>query len=191
VSTLAAALSADGATLAVTTAQAPDDIEVWDLRQHVLIGRTPRQASPVVAIAWATNADVYASADDNQVVVWSGTDARATLDVPAGGLVEVALSSDGHRVCGARLRGRQPRHDPRRVGAPSARSQTSVGLPTTLPVSRTAPLLALAAAAPATLFLPPLLGATAATVILAAVAIADAAHARRRPPELPSSPPGR
>jgi low temperature requirement protein LtrA len=57
-------------------------------------------------------------------------------------------------------------------------------------VSRDRPigLLALAAAAPMTLHLPPLLAATAATAILAAIAIADAARARHRPPERPSPP---
>jgi low temperature requirement protein LtrA len=60
-------------------------------------------------------------------------------------------------------------------------------------VSRDRPigLFALAAAAPVTLHLPPLLTATAATVTLAAITIADAARVRHRPPEAPSPPPGR
>jgi low temperature requirement protein LtrA len=51
-------------------------------------------------------------------------------------------------------------------------------------------LLALAAAAPITLHLPPLLAATAATAVLAAITIADTARARHPPAERPS-PPGR
>jgi low temperature requirement protein LtrA len=60
-------------------------------------------------------------------------------------------------------------------------------------VSRDRPigLLALAAAAPVTLHLPGVLAATAATAVLTGIAIADAARARRRPPERPSPPPGR
>ena len=49
-------------------------------------------------------------------------------------------------------------------------------------------LLALAALAPATLRLPPLLAATAATAVLAGIAIANAIRAQRRLPELPSPP---
>jgi low temperature requirement protein LtrA len=59
-------------------------------------------------------------------------------------------------------------------------------------VSRDRPigLLVLAAAAPATLHLPPLFAAIAATAVLAGVAIADASRARRQPPEAPSPPGG-
>ena len=52
-------------------------------------------------------------------------------------------------------------------------------------------LLALAAAAPVTRHLPPLLAATAAAVVLVGIAIADAARARRHPPQAASPPPGR
>ncbi|MCM0673496.1 low temperature requirement protein A [Micromonospora phytophila] len=59
-------------------------------------------------------------------------------------------------------------------------------------VSRDRPigLLLLAAVTPVMLHLPPLLAATAATAVLAAIAIADASRARRHPPELPSPPGG-
>jgi low temperature requirement protein LtrA len=58
-------------------------------------------------------------------------------------------------------------------------------------VSRDRPIgvLLLAVLVPATLHLPSLLAAIAATAVLAGVAIADAARARGRPPE-PPSPPG-
>jgi low temperature requirement protein LtrA len=58
-------------------------------------------------------------------------------------------------------------------------------------VSRDRPigLLVLAAAAPVMLHLPPLLAATAATAVLAGIAIADAGRARKHPAE-PPSPPG-
>jgi low temperature requirement protein LtrA len=58
-------------------------------------------------------------------------------------------------------------------------------------VSRYRPigLLVLAAVTPVMLHLPPLLPAIAATAVLAAIAIAEAARARGRPPE-PASPPG-
>jgi len=58
-------------------------------------------------------------------------------------------------------------------------------------VSRDRPigLLVLAAAAPATLLLPPLLAAVAPAAVLAGIAIADANRARRHPSE-PPSPPG-
>ncbi|MFR9775730.1 low temperature requirement protein A [Micromonospora sp. MS34] len=49
--------------------------------------------------------------------------------------------------------------------------------------SRMIGLLALAAAIPGTLHLPPLLSSVAATAVLAGVAISDAARARRHPPE--------
>ena len=51
-------------------------------------------------------------------------------------------------------------------------------------------LLVLAVAVPVMLHLPPLLPAIAATVVLAGIAIADAARARRHPPEAPSPPGG-
>jgi low temperature requirement protein LtrA len=59
-------------------------------------------------------------------------------------------------------------------------------------VSRDRPigLLVLAALTPAMLHVPPLIVALAATAILTAIAFADAARARGRPPERPS-PPGR
>ncbi|WP_446210403.1 low temperature requirement protein A [Micromonospora sp. IBSANI012] len=50
-------------------------------------------------------------------------------------------------------------------------------------------ILVLAATSPATIFLPPVLVAAAAALVLAGIAVSDAAHARRRPPE-PPSPPG-
>jgi low temperature requirement protein LtrA len=50
-------------------------------------------------------------------------------------------------------------------------------------------VLVLAAISPVTIFLPPVLVAAAAALVLAGVAIADAARARGRPPE-PPSPPG-
>jgi low temperature requirement protein LtrA len=55
-------------------------------------------------------------------------------------------------------------------------------------VSRDRPigLFVLTASAPLTLFLPSLLAATTASAVLAGVAIADARHARGRPPEPPS-----
>jgi low temperature requirement protein LtrA len=49
-------------------------------------------------------------------------------------------------------------------------------------------LLVLAATAPTTILMPPLVVAIAATLVLAGVAITDAARARGRPPELPSPP---
>ncbi|MFF4879487.1 low temperature requirement protein A [Micromonospora sp. NPDC000668] len=57
-------------------------------------------------------------------------------------------------------------------------------------VSRDRPtgVLVLAALAPAMLFVPPLLAALAATAVLAAIAVTDAARARGRPPEQPSPP---
>ncbi|SCL15998.1 Low temperature requirement protein LtrA [Micromonospora rhizosphaerae] len=55
--------------------------------------------------------------------------------------------------------------------------------------NRVAGILALAAISPATIFLPPLLVAAAAALVLAGIAVADAARARGRPPE-PPSPPG-
>jgi low temperature requirement protein LtrA len=59
-------------------------------------------------------------------------------------------------------------------------------------VSRDRPigLVVLAALTPAMLHVPPLIAALAATAILTAIAFADAARARRHPPERPS-PPGR
>ena len=54
--------------------------------------------------------------------------------------------------------------------------------------SRVAGILALVAIAPATAFLPPLLVAAFAALVLAGVAIADTASARGRPPE-PAAPP--
>ncbi|MET8835721.1 low temperature requirement protein A [Micromonospora sp. NPDC004540] len=54
---------------------------------------------------------------------------------------------------------------------------------------RVAGVLVLAAISPATIFLPPVLVAAAAALVLAAIAVTDAAHARGRPPE-PPSPPG-
>jgi low temperature requirement protein LtrA len=58
-------------------------------------------------------------------------------------------------------------------------------------VSRDRPigLLVLAALTPAVFLIPPLLASLAATTVLAGIAIADAARAKRRPPE-PPSPPG-
>jgi hypothetical protein len=50
-------------------------------------------------------------------------------------------------------------------------------------------VLVLAAISPATIFLPPVLVAAAAALVLAGIAVADAARARGRPPE-PPSPPG-
>jgi low temperature requirement protein LtrA len=47
-------------------------------------------------------------------------------------------------------------------------------------------VLVLAAIAPTMIFAPPLLAALTATAVLAGVAIADAARARRHPGELPS-----
>jgi low temperature requirement protein LtrA len=54
--------------------------------------------------------------------------------------------------------------------------------------SRLIGLLVLAATAPTTILMPPLVVAIAATLVLAGVAITDAARARGRPPELPSPP---
>ncbi|MET8311963.1 low temperature requirement protein A, partial [Micromonospora sp. NPDC005173] len=54
---------------------------------------------------------------------------------------------------------------------------------------RVAGVLVLAAISPATIFLPPMLVAAAAALVLAGIAVSDAARARRRPPE-PPSPPG-
>ncbi|MET8312064.1 low temperature requirement protein A, partial [Micromonospora sp. NPDC005173] len=54
---------------------------------------------------------------------------------------------------------------------------------------RVAGVLVLAAVSPATIFLPPVLVAAAAALVLAGIAVSDAARARRRPPE-PPSPPG-
>jgi low temperature requirement protein LtrA len=54
---------------------------------------------------------------------------------------------------------------------------------------RVAGILVLAAISPATIFLPPLLVAAAAAIVLAGIAVTDAARARGRPPE-PPSPPG-
>ncbi|MGS2613632.1 low temperature requirement protein A [Micromonospora sp. LZ34] len=50
-------------------------------------------------------------------------------------------------------------------------------------------VLVLAAISPATIFLPPVLVAAAAALVLAGIAVSDAARARGRPPE-PPSPPG-
>ncbi|WP_406081464.1 low temperature requirement protein A [Micromonospora sp. NBC_00858] len=50
---------------------------------------------------------------------------------------------------------------------------------------RVAGVLALAAISPATIFLPPVLVAAAAALVLAAIAVSDAARAPRRPPEPP------
>jgi low temperature requirement protein LtrA len=61
---------------------------------------------------------------------------------------------------------------------------------TRVPRSRPTGVLALAALMPVTLFVPPMLGAFAATAVLTAISIADAAGARRRPPKM-ASPPGR
>ncbi|WP_233257908.1 low temperature requirement protein A [Micromonospora sp. S4605] len=55
--------------------------------------------------------------------------------------------------------------------------------------NRVAGVLALAAISPATVFLPPVLVATASALVLAGIALSDAARARGRPPE-PPSPPG-
>jgi low temperature requirement protein LtrA len=55
--------------------------------------------------------------------------------------------------------------------------------------NRVAGVLVLAAVSPATIFLPPVLVAAAAAVVLAVIAVSDAARARGRPPE-PPSPPG-
>ena len=52
-------------------------------------------------------------------------------------------------------------------------------------------ILALAAFSPAMILAPPLLVALTATIILAAIAVADLARARRRPDEPPSPRPGR
>jgi low temperature requirement protein LtrA len=54
---------------------------------------------------------------------------------------------------------------------------------------RVAGVLVLAAISPATIFLPPVLVAAAAALVLAGIAVSDAARARGRPPE-PPSPPG-
>jgi low temperature requirement protein LtrA len=54
--------------------------------------------------------------------------------------------------------------------------------------SRIIALIALAALAPATFSLPPLIATTAATAVLAAVATSDAIRARKGPPEAPSPP---
>ncbi|MEV4659281.1 low temperature requirement protein A [Micromonospora sp. NPDC049301] len=55
--------------------------------------------------------------------------------------------------------------------------------------NRVAGVLLLAAISPATIFLPPVLVAAAAALVLAGIAVSDAARARGRPPE-PPSPPG-
>jgi low temperature requirement protein LtrA len=55
--------------------------------------------------------------------------------------------------------------------------------------NRVAGVLVLAAISPATIFLPPVLVAAAAALVLAGIAVSDAARARGRPPE-PPSPPG-
>ncbi|MDH6466309.1 low temperature requirement protein LtrA [Micromonospora sp. A200] len=55
--------------------------------------------------------------------------------------------------------------------------------------TRVAGVLVLAAISPATIFLPPVLVAAAAALVLAGIAVSDAARARGRPPE-PPSPPG-
>jgi low temperature requirement protein LtrA len=52
-------------------------------------------------------------------------------------------------------------------------------------------VLVLAAMTPVTLLVPPVLAATAATSVLAGIAIADAVRARGRPPEAPSPSVGR
>jgi low temperature requirement protein LtrA len=61
---------------------------------------------------------------------------------------------------------------------------------THVPRSRPIGVLVLAALIPATMFVPPLLAALAATAVLTAISVTDAASARRRPPKMPS-PPGR
>jgi low temperature requirement protein LtrA len=61
---------------------------------------------------------------------------------------------------------------------------------THVPRSRPIGVLVLAALMPVMLFVPPLLGAFAATAVLIAISIADVAIARRRPPKM-ASPPGR
>ncbi|RQW91451.1 low temperature requirement protein A [Micromonospora globispora] len=55
--------------------------------------------------------------------------------------------------------------------------------------NRVAGVLVLAAMSPAMIFLPPVLVAAAAALVLAGIAVSDAARARGRPPE-PPSPPG-
>jgi hypothetical protein len=51
-------------------------------------------------------------------------------------------------------------------------------------------VLVLAAVSPAMIFAPPLLAALTATIVLAGIAIADTARARRHPGEPPSPPLG-
>ncbi|MGC1210196.1 MAG: low temperature requirement protein A [Micromonospora sp.] len=55
-------------------------------------------------------------------------------------------------------------------------------------LSRTAGMLALLTIAPGVLFVPPLLAATGAMLVLAGVAVADYLRSRGRPPEAPSPP---
>jgi low temperature requirement protein LtrA len=57
--------------------------------------------------------------------------------------------------------------------------------------SRVIGVLVLVAISPAMILAPPLLVALAATGVLAGIALADTARARRNPTEPPSPPPGR